>query len=726
MTRIAPVLLVAVVAAVLVLAAPAAAGIYPVHACEPTAGDVNHSWVSSRDTSLLLAFANCPPKPGSKDRQEGLVTQSEGNPAAPRTSMGLFNHSAWTFRAPAGASLAKVTYRHTFCGIGGFQAGLLNAADKWLDYAGPNWCGNALPDPVTLDLHGTTALRLITMCAELRCEVGSTTQAWATLRSATVWVQDWTLPSVSGGGPLATESWVGGTVPAPVYASDNVGVSRVELWLGDKQAALDERRCDYTYVVPCPSSGATYNVNTRIVEDGLQVVTFRTLDSAGNANAARRTLYVDNSAPASPRELSVDGGVGWHTANDFVLRWTDPPQGSAAPITGVQTAICPRATPLDTLSGCVRASHPARQRPIASGIRVPGEGEWTARVWLADAVGNENPLSAEQVPLRFDGSPPEAVLADIDAQDPRRITVVARDDISGVAGGDIEISREGSSRWISLPVESTATGLTTLVDDAALPDGIYDVRARVVDAAGNERTTTVRASGAQAHLSLPLRVPTVLRAGRPITVRGSNGRRRTALARTATAPFGSPVQIRGRLTVPGGNPLAGADVDVLERTALPDQPWIRTGITRTDSRGRFAYRVLPGPSRTVLFRYGGTQVIRAQTAAVQIRIRAATSLRVNRPAVVNGEDVVFRGRVRGGPIPSVGKLVQLQAYSRGGWRTFATPRARARSHRWSYRYRFTATRGTVRYRFRAVVPAEGGFPFVRGGSRSVKVIVRGL
>jgi hypothetical protein len=511
-----------------------------------------------------------------------------------------------------------------------------------------------------------------------------------------------------------------------VYASDNVGISRVELWLGDKQAASTELGCDYTYVVPCPSSGAAYSVSTRIVEDGTHRVAFRAVDSAGNQNDARRMVYVDNTAPASPRDMSVDGGVGWHTTNDFALRWTNPPQGNAAPVAAVRTAICPRSTPLDTLSGCLRASHPAQQESTVSGLRVPGAGEWIVRIWLADTVGNENPLSAEQVPLRFDGSPPEAALAEVDPQDPRRITVVARDDISGVAGGDIEISRQGSSRWISLPVESTAIGLTTLVDDAAFPDGIYDVRARVVDAAGNERTTTARASGAQAHLSLPLRVPTVLRAGRPVTIRGSNGRRRTALARTATASFGSPVQVRGRLTVPGGNALPSADIDVLERTALPDQPWIRAGLTRTDARGRFAYKVLPGPSRTVLFRYSGTQVIRAQTAAVQIRIRAATSLRVNRRAVVNGEDVVFRGRVRGGPIPSVGKLVQLQAYSRGGWRTFATPRARARSHRWSYRYRFTATRGTVQYRFRAVVPAEGGFPFVRGGSRSVNVIVRGL
>jgi hypothetical protein len=92
---------------------------------------------------------------------------------------------------------------------------------------------------------------------------------------------------------------------------------------------------------------------------------------------------------------------------------------------------------------------------------------------------------------------------------------------------------------------------------------------------------------------------------------------------------------------------------------------------------------------------------------------------------VNGDEVVFRGRVSG-PMPEHGKLLELQAYSRGTWRTFATPRAHKRSHRWRYPYRFTATRGTVSYRFRAVVPPEAGFPFERGHSRSLRVVVRGL
>jgi hypothetical protein len=184
--------------------------------------------------------------------------------------------------------------------------------------------------------------------------------------------------------------------------------------------------------------------------------------------------------------------------------------------------------------------------------------------------------------------------------------------------------------------------------------------------------------------------------------------------------------VRGRLTTSGGNGLANTDVEVFERTALPDQPWVRVGLVRTDAEGTFTYAALRGPSRTVLLRYGGTQLIRPQTTEVNVKVRAQTTLGVDRRQVVNGDEVMFRGRVRGGPMPAPGKLLQLQAYSRGTWRTFATPRASARTHRWRYAYRFTATRGTVRYRFRVVLPQEGGFPFERGASRSVNVTVRGL
>jgi hypothetical protein len=94
--------------------------------------------------------------------------------------------------------------------------------------------------------------------------------------------------------------------------------------------------------------------------------------------------------------------------------------------------------------------------------------------------------------------------------------------------------------------------------------------------------------------------------------------------------------------------------------------------------------------------------------------------------VINGEYVTFRGRLHGGWLPAAGALVELQVYSRGQWRTFAQPRARAGSGRWSHAYRFETVRGRASFRFRARVRRQPGYPFMTGASRAVRVVVRGL
>ncbi|HEX8104572.1 MAG TPA: hypothetical protein VF533_18290 [Solirubrobacteraceae bacterium] len=123
--------------------------------------------------------------------------------------------------------------------------------------------------------------------------------------------------------------------------------------------------------------------------------------------------------------------------------------------------------------------------------------------------------------------------------------------------------------------------------------------------------------------------------------------------------------------------------------------------------------------------FAGDWTIRPGVDEVELRVRAATAMRVNRSRVANGETVLFRGRLRGGHLPPNGKLVALQVYSRGKWRTFATPRASSRTGRWRYEYRFDGTRGSVRYKFRTKVLREAGYPFSTGKSRKVRVTVHG-
>jgi hypothetical protein len=110
---------------------------------------------------------------------------------------------------------------------------------------------------------------------------------------------------------------------------------------------------------------------------------------------------------------------------------------------------------------------------------------------------------------------------------------------------------------------------------------------------------------------------------------------------------------------------------------------------------------------------------------VTLNVRARTTMHSSRRHAVNGQSVRFYGRIRTGPIPDQGKLVELQVWVRGRWRTFATTRA-GRTGRWHYDYRFDGTRGHTAYRFRAKIPPEAGYPFATGRSRVVRVAVRGI
>ncbi len=114
------------------------------------------------------------------------------------------------------------------------------------------------------------------------------------------------------------------------------------------------------------------------------------------------------------------------------------------------------------------------------------------------------------------------------------------------------------------------SGFSAVIDDEHLPDGIYDLRARGVDLAGNERSTDRRADGSSAALALPLRIKTRLSVGKRkrVRARGADGKRRyrIVLIEKPRSRYGRTILLRGRLTSPGGNPLVGRNVEVLEQT----------------------------------------------------------------------------------------------------------------------------------------------------------------
>jgi hypothetical protein len=147
-------------------------------------------------------------------------------------------------------------------------------------------------------------------------------------------------------------------------------------------------------------------------------------------------------------------------------------------------------------------------------------------------------------------------------------------------------------------------------------------------------------------------------------------------------------------------------------------------VVRTDRRGRYGYVASATSSGVLRFAYPGTGLILPVQDEVSLLVPARSAIAVSRRRALNGQRVHFRGRLRALPPPPGGKLVELQVRLRRRWQTFRTARTDGRG-RWRVQYRFTGTRGVQRYRFRARLPAEAGYPFETGVSKSIAVRVRG-
>ena len=706
------------VALTLALAPPAVAGEYRVRACfeDGRAGPSgNTSWsVDSPFSPYVTAYASCP--------GEGIVTRMTGD-----SNTAPYGASArYAFTAPSGTRVVNVKAKIRVNAERGWYAGLVDATPKWV------WCGNSC---TSWGQYWDFSVGMSTprVFAQVTCGNGGGCSRAAqygivAMRDVEVTVADDTNPSVSvTGGSLTAPGWHRGAQQVSVVAADASGLQLLEALVDGRIRSSQPLQCDYARPRPCDDASATLTIQGSAFEsDGPHHVIVQAADASGNWSGVPVTVYIDQTPPGKALDARVVGGDGWRSSNDFAVGWRNPPQ-SASPIGGAHYAICP----VDGGGGCQYGNAPGRGIEALSGLRVPGPGAWQVSIWLRDEAGNMDQERAVTVgTLRLDDAPPQASIAPLSDRDPMRIRVTTSDATSGISNAAIEARRDGEDAWRSLATSRDGDTFSAVLDDGVLPKGHYNLRARVVDNAGNERTTTRQPDGGPATRTLPLRIATRLAVGRPkrVAARGANGKRRyrTVLQVRPRAGFGRTIPIHGRLTMPGGNPLAGADVEVLERVKLPGATWRRVSVLRTSRTGRLRFKALRGPSRTLRFRYPGTATIRARATEVELGVRAMTSFRANRSRVVNGEEVRFHGRLKGRQTGDTGKLLHLQVYTRGRWSTFATPRASRETGLWSHPYRFSATRGLVRYRFRVLIPRETTFPYETGTSRPVRVTVRGL
>lgn len=349
------------------------------------------------------------------------------------------------------------------------------------------------------------------------------------------------------------------------------------------------------------------------------------------------------------------------------------------------------------------------------------DGRHTVAFRAVDLAGNAS--AWRTIAVRVDRTPPEtAAFLTADPADPRRIEAVVADRVSGVAAGVIRMRAAGADAWRALPTTLRDGTLEALADDAALAAGAYEFEASVTDVAGNTRTADRMLDGRPMVRVAPFRVPTRLSAGLVAPARGRRPERTVASLAVAN---GRAARLRGVLRTTGGRPVAGATVALRSIPSATGARASRVSTARTDARGRLSVLLRPGPSRRIEVRYEGTRRVLASRAEVTVRVPARTTLTASPRRIRVGRTARFSGRLLGGHLPRGGKLVLVQArVPSRGWQTFAASRSSG-SGRWAARYRFRATVGTVRYRIRAVVPAEAAYPFGRLVTAPVGIVVSG-
>jgi hypothetical protein len=253
----------------------------------------------------------------------------------------------------------------------------------------------------------------------------------------------------------------------------------------------------------------------------------------------------------------------------------------------------------------------------------------------------------------------------------------------------LELRRQGTEVWQQLDAAADPTGgFSAPLHDERLRDGIYELRAHAWDAAGNELSSTQLTTGDSALLTLPVRVKTRLLVGETLKLHAPGQRRgprkHTVYVTRPLIGFGHRIRLHGRLIAPGDNPVQGIAIDVSAPTDVAGAPFQPVATITTSRTGRFTYMVPAGPSRVFRFSFAGAPKIRPQGREVEIRVRATSTIRPSRPAVVTGEPVTFSGPLLGGAIPAGGKLLELQWFARGKWRPFRTFHATRATGRWRY------------------------------------------
>ncbi|MCD6726284.1 MAG: Ig-like domain-containing protein [Solirubrobacteraceae bacterium] len=339
------------------------------------------------------------------------------------------------------------------------------------------------------------------VCAAAFCPLA--TSNTVRLRGAKVTLTNATPPSMSNlAGGLwfsSATSWLAGTQSVSFDVGDDVGIRSVRTSIDGGASHLRERvsTCDYTALRPCPASTwYQQSYDTTSLAEGRHSVVVAATDTAGNTVSATRDFYVDNSPPAAPTGISLQGDEPsiWRTVNGFTIAYSNPATGTGSPNTASQVQVCATDSTGAPDMGACETQPTIGSAGGSNTFTVPGPGEYRARVRVHDKV-HTGAWSDWSSTLRFDdvvpGKPqPDSYNGWVSGESLLRIWKIRRplkdawiDPPSGIAG--YAIDRSGAMPGTAIEaVAGLDSEATAAVDLRAWPDGIHTVRTRAISGAG--------------------------------------------------------------------------------------------------------------------------------------------------------------------------------------------------------------------------------------------------
>jgi hypothetical protein len=423
--------------------------------------------------------------------------------------------------------------------------------------------------------------------------------------------------------------------------------------------------------------------------------------------------------------------------------------------------------------------------PTASGFHVTLSCAIPDSSWVCNAAGDvyvrvyggKLTLRDETNP-QVSGAPSGGLMTESVVRGQEDVTVNATDSGSGVyrvqllvdnvpaiskvvdenGGKCVDVNpANGDAYEFSSPVPCRlSAGGTYSFDTRQLPEGTHNLKILLEDAAGNSATLSNRnvvvdnvadptadnaggsngadgangLNGANGAGGAP--GASVFDRGAPNGTNAADDARLTAYwvknrGAALRSRYGTRQVIRGRLVNGKGQGIGNARIELAATPAARGAvERLDKGGARTRPDGKYTI-ILPKDvsSRTLTLRYHShhNDLTAAATRTLTLKVTAGVRLAVSPRVAAKGKTIRLSGRLLGTPLPRVGKVLELQARTRGGaWVTFSTVRTN-RSGSFTSRYTFRRG-GPVTYELRIRSRASGDYPYELGTSRAVSVRVR--